>query len=91
MLFHRRQDAKIALDTVKVVIGNVSLNHCIQLLLRGEASAIVTLAFQDSPEALHRAVVDAVRNAGHALSHAGLFQLVVKCSVSILETPVAVE
>ena len=91
MLLHRRQDAEIALYAPGVVIADVALYHLDQFFLAGEALAVVTFSFQDAPEALHRAVVNAVCHAGHALCHSGLFELVMKSSVCVLKAPVAVE
>ena len=39
MLFHRRQDAQITLDTSRVVIANILLDHLDKLVLAGEPSA----------------------------------------------------
>ena len=69
MLFHRRQDAQIALDTSRVVIANILLNHLNKLVLAGEPSAVIAFPFQDAPEALHGPVIDAMRHAGHALPY----------------------
>ena len=91
MLLHRRQDAEIALHPTCVVVVDVAFNHANQFLLARESFAIVTLALHDAPEALHWAVIDAMRHAGHALRHARLFELVVECAVRVLEAPVAVE
>ena len=41
MLFHRRQDAQIALDTSRVVIANILLDHLDELVLAGETPAIL--------------------------------------------------
>ena len=38
MLFHRRQDAQIALDTSRVVIANILLDHLDELVLAGESA-----------------------------------------------------
>ena len=78
MLFHRRQHAQIALDTSRVVIANILLDHLNKLVLAGEPSAVIAFPFQDAPEALHRTVVNAMRHAGHTLRHARLHKLVVE-------------
>ena len=91
MLFHRRQDAQITLDTSCVVIANILLNHLNKLVLAGEPSAVIAFPFQDAPEALHQAVINAMRHAGHTLRHTRLHKLVVKCAVGVLEPAVAVE
>lgn len=91
MLFHRRQHAQITLDTSCVVITDVVLNHLNEFPLTGELSAVIALPFQDAPKALHRAVIDAMRHAGHTLRHSRLHELVVEGTVGVLEPSVAVE
>ena len=78
MLFHRRQDAQIALDTSRVVIMDIGLNHLHKLVLAGKPSAIIAFLLQNAPEALHRAVINAMRYAGHTLRHSRLHKLVVE-------------
>ena len=68
MLFHRRQHTQITLDTSCVVITDVVLNHLNEFSLTGELSAVIALPFQDAPKALHRAVINAMRHAGHKTS-----------------------
>ena len=60
MLLQGRQDTKIALHTLGVVITDVTLNHLNKFLLAGESSAIIAFTFQNAPEPLHGAVVDTV-------------------------------
>lgn len=94
MLFHRRQDTQIALDTSRVVIANILLDHLDKLVLAGKPSAVIAFPFQDAPEApeaLHRAVVNAMRHTGHTLRHACLHELVVESSVGVLEPSVAMK
>ena len=91
MLLHRRQDTQIALHAACVVVADVAFNHLDQLLLAGKTPAIVAFPFQDAPEALHWAVVNAVGHTGHTLCHPGLLELVVKGSAGVLEPSVAVE
>ena len=91
MLFHRRQDAQITLNTSRVVIANILLDHLNKLVLAGEPSAVIAFPFQDAPEALHRAVINAMRHAGHTLCHARLHKLVVESAVGVLKPSVAVE
>ena len=52
---------------------------------------IIALTLQDSPEAFHRAVVNAAANTGHTLSHPGIQQFLVEGSAGVLESTVAVE
>lgn len=60
-------------------------------MLAGESSAVVTLPFENAPEALHRTVVNAMRHSRHTLGHAGLNQIVVKCAIRVLKASVAVK
>ena len=86
MLFHRRQHAQITLDTSRVVIANILLDHLNKLVLAGEPSAVIAFPFQDAPAALHRAVINAMRHAGHTLRHARLHKLVVEGRVNVVST-----
>ena len=91
VFLHRCQNAQIALYTAVVVVADVILNHLHKLLAACEPSAVISFSFQNTPEAFHRAVVNALGNSGHALSHLCFLQFVVECSVCILESSVAVE
>ena len=48
-------------------------------------------SIQDSPEALHRAIVNTAANTGHTLRHSGIQQLLVESSAGVLESTVTVE
>ena len=85
MLFHRRQDTQIVLDTSRVVIANILLDHLDKLVLAGKPSAVIAFPFQNTPEALHRTVIDAMRHTGHTLRHACLYELVDLASLVPLE------
>lgn len=91
MLFHRRQDTQIALDTSCVVIANILLDHLNKLVLAGEPSAVIAFPLQNALEALYRTVVNTMRHTGHTLRHACLYELVVESAVGVLEPSVAVE
>lgn len=91
VLLHRRQHAQIALYPAVVVVGDVILNHGNKIFPAREAFTIVPFSFENTPESFHRAIVNALGNSGHALLHLCGFQLVVKDSVRILETSVAME
>ena len=67
------------------------LNHLDGFLLAGEPPAIVTLALQDAPKFLHRAIVNTAANTGHTLRHSGIQQLLVESSAGVLESTVTVE
>ena len=91
VLLHRRENSKIALDSAGIVVTDVAFNHLNQFQFAGKAPAVVAFPLQDTPKALHRAIVNTMSYAGHALCHAGLLQLVVKSPVGILEASVTVE
>ena len=59
-------------------------------MLAGEPSAVIAFPLQNSPEALHRAVINAMGNTGHTLCHSGLCKFVVEGTVGILKTSVAI-
>ena len=84
MLFHRRQDAQIALHPSGVVIMDIGFNHLDKFTFAGEPSAVIAFPLQNTPEALHRAVIDAMRHAGHALRHSCLYELVVESAVGVV-------
>ena len=60
-------------------------------MLAGETPAIIAFPFQDAPEALHRAVIDAMRHTGHTLRHSRLHELVVESAVGVLASSVTME
>lgn len=91
MLFHGRQDTELALYSASVVIADVILNHIDQSFLAVEPLTVVAFPLEDTPEALHGAIVNAMRNTGHTLRHTRFLNLVVKSSVRILESPVTME
>ena len=91
MLFHGRQDTELALYSASVVIADVILNHIDQSFLAVEPLTVVAFPLEDTPEALHGAIVNAMRNTGHTLRHTRFLNLVVKSSVHILESPVTME
>lgn len=76
------------LNTSCVVIANILLEHLNKVVLAGEPSAIIAFPFQNTPEALHRTVLNAMRHTGHILRHLRLHGLVVKCAVGVLESSV---
>ena len=91
VLFHWRNNTKIALYPLGVVIVNVIPNHPNKLLLGSKTAAIIFLALQDAPESLHWAIVNAVSHARHTLRHTGFLQHMVKGLVGVLKTTVTVE
>lgn len=91
MLFHRGQHAQFTLHPSGVVIMDIGLNHLHKLPLADKPSAVIAFPLQNAPEALHGAVIDATRHAGHTLRHSRLHELVVESAVGVLEPSVAVE
>ena len=91
MLFHRRQDAQIALHPPGVVIMDIGFNHLDKFTFAGKLSAVIAFPLQNAPETLHRTVIDAMRHTGHTLRHACLHELVVESAVGVLEPSVAVK
>lgn len=91
MLFQGRQDTELALYSASVVIADVILDHIDQSFLAVEPLTVVAFPLEDTPEALHGAIVNAMCNTGHALRHTRFLDLVVKGSVRILESPVTME
>lgn len=91
MLFQGSQNAQIALNASGVVIADILLHHLNKDAFAGEASAVIAFPLQNAPEALHRAVVNAMRHPGHALRHPRLHKLAAKCAVGVLEPSVAME
>lgn len=91
MLFHGHQDTELALYSASVVIADEILNHIDQSFLAVEPLTVVAFPLEDTPEALHGAIVNAMCNTGHTLRHTRFLNLVVKGSVRILESPVTME
>lgn len=91
MLFHGRQGTELALYSASVVIADEILNHIDQSFLAVEPLTVVAFPLEDTPEALHGAIVNAMCNTGHTLRHTRFLNLVVKGSVRILESPVTME
>ena len=79
------------MNALFVVVATGVFDHIDQFFLAGKSLAVVPFPFQDTPEAFHRPIVDALGHAGHALRHTGLFQLVMKRAAGILKAPVAME
>lgn len=91
MLFHRSQDAKIALYSFGIIVLNVVFDHIDQFPSTHKPPAIIAFSLQDTPEAFHWPVVDTMCYTGHALCHAGLFESAMEHSVCVLESPVTME
>ena len=67
MLLHRCKDAKTSLHPTGIIVTDVVHDHLGQFLFAGKASAIVAFSFQNSPEALHRAVINTMGDAGNVI------------------------
>lgn len=91
MSLHRSLDKQTVLVTAVVVVINVIFNGGNQLFPAGECLSVIAFTFQDSPEALHRAIVNTAANTGHTLRHSSIQQLLVEGSASVLESTVTVE
>ena len=46
---------------------DIGLNHPDKLTFAGKPPAVIAFPLQNAPEALHRAVINAMRHAGHIL------------------------
>ena len=75
MPLKRREDTKAALEAFGIIVEDIILNYFYELISAGKAFAIVTFSLENTPEALHRAVINALANTGHALGHPGCGQL----------------
>ena len=73
MFLHRRQNAEVSLQALKVVITNVVLNHLHQALFIRKPFSVIAFALEDSPESLHRTVIYALADSGHTLLHTGIY------------------
>ena len=91
MLFHRCQNAKVTLETFRVVVMDITANHFHQFSTIRETLSIITLSLQDAPKSFHRAIVNAAANTRHTLCHASIDQPLVEVSVGILKSTVTVE
>ena len=91
MLLHRRQDAEVALQAIEVVVANIVFDHLYQAIPTCKAFAVISFAFENTPESFHRTVVNTFADSGHTLLHSGIYQLLMKCSVGVLKASVAVE
>ena len=91
MLFHRCQNAKVTLETFRVVVMDITANHFHQFSTIRETLSIITLSLQDAPKSFHRAIVNAAANTRHTLYHASIDQPLVEVSVGILKSTVTVE
>ena len=90
MSLHRSLDEQPVLVTAVVVVVNIAFNRGNELFSACKSMPIIALTLQDSPEAFHRAVVNAAANTGHTLCHPGIQQFLVEGSAGVgrVMTPV---
>ena len=79
------------LTATRVVVVNELVNRLRQLFFALKFPQVIHLAFEDSPEAFHGAVIYAASDSRHALSHSGFIQFSPKCFACVLVSSVAVE
>lgn len=91
MLFKRCENTQTSLQSPGIIVENVILDHSHQGFSAGKAFTIITLTLQDTPEALHWPIVDALANTGHTLDHTCLFQLRMESPIGVLESSVTME
>ena len=91
MFFHRRENAEIALEPHGVVVADIIFNHVHKAFPIRKFVTVVAFTLDNAPESLHGPIVYAVCHSGHALGHAGFFQLGMEYSVRVLKSSVAVE
>src|SRR5574344_3061263 len=80
--------------TLRSVIGVILyvIFYCVsKLLARSEFSPVIHFALQNTPEAFHWPVIQAMCYTRHALCHACLFNLGTKVLVGILKASVAMK
>ena len=58
VLLHWRQYAQVALYPTVIVVMGVTFNHPRKYLMACKPTSVISLAFEDFPEAPHRAIVD---------------------------------
>ena len=73
------------------IVADIILNHIYKAFAICELVSVVPFTFENSPETFHGSVVNAVGHPGHALRHAGFFQLRMEHSVGILKSSVTVK
>ena len=91
MSLHRSLDEQTVLVTAVIVVINIAFNRGNELFSAGKSVSVIALSLQDSPEALHWAIVNAASNTGHTLCHSSIQQFFVESSAGVLESSVTVE
>ena len=90
MSLHWCLDEQAVLVAAIVVIVNVVLNRRKETF-PAKCMSIVTFSFEDTPEAFHRAIVNAVSHARHTWRQTSVQQFLVEDSASVLVPAVTVE
>ena len=91
MLFRWRQNTPIALHPSGVVITDIALNHLDEILLSGKPLSVIAFPLQDTPEALHGTVVNAMRHTRHTLCQTSLLKFMMEYSIGVLKASVTME
>ena len=91
MSLHRSLDEQSVLVTTVIIVVNIAFNRGNELFSTGKSVSVIALSLQDSPEALHWAIVNAATNTGHTLRHSSIQQFLVEGSAGVLESSVTVE
>ena len=91
MSLHRSLDEQSVLVTAVIVVIDIVFNRGNKLLTAGKSVSVIALSLQNSPEALHWAIVNAASNTGHTLCHSGIQKLLVEGSAGVLESSITVE
>ena len=74
-----------------VVVFDVILNHFYYSFSGIKSALVISFSFQDSPEAFHRSIVDALANARHTMYHLLILKLLVKYIACVLKSSVRVK
>ena len=90
MLLDWCQHSESSLVSLVVVVIDIFFDHGYKRFTATEAVAIVSFSLKDPPESFHRTIVDALGYSGHALNHAGAFELCMECPIGVLESTIAV-
>jgi hypothetical protein len=61
------QPVELQLDSIVIVVLDVAINPCLQLLYAAEFFKVVEFRLQRTEEALHRGIVEAIAFTGHTL------------------------
>ena len=91
MSLHGSLDEQSVLVTAVVVVVNIVFNRGNELFSACKSMPIIALTLQDSPEAFHRAIVNAASHARHTWRQTSVQQFLVEDSAGVLVPAVTVE